>query len=72
MRGEHDDESGDAGHDGAGQRNRRSGNAGRIGSARLLSGSSPDRSACRSLRWGGFLDATDIMRGRSVVRGSPE
>jgi len=36
MRREHDDESGDIRHDGTGQRYWRRGNAGRIGSARLL------------------------------------
>jgi hypothetical protein len=36
MRGEHNDESGDARHDGTGQRHGRRGNAGRIASARLL------------------------------------
>jgi hypothetical protein len=36
MRREYDDQSGDARYDGAGQRYGRRGNAGRIGSARLL------------------------------------
>jgi len=36
MRREHDDESGNARHDGTGQRHGRRGNAGRIGTARLL------------------------------------
>jgi hypothetical protein len=36
MRRKHDDESGDIRHDGTGQRHGRRGNAGRIGSARLL------------------------------------
>jgi hypothetical protein len=41
MRREHDDESGDARHDGTSQRHRRRGNAGRIASTRLLMQTTP-------------------------------
>jgi hypothetical protein len=40
MRREHDDESGNARHDGTGQRHGRGGNPGRIVAARLLTGNS--------------------------------